>query len=261
VDVDAYLERIGYAGPREPTTPTLRALQRAHLLAVPFENLDINPCATPIDLDIDRLFDKVVRRRRGGFCYELNGLFAAVLELLGYDVTLVSARVSRGNGDFGPDFDHLALVVRTEASYLTDVGFGDFSLEPLEIGKQGPQPPVGGGKAFQVDEVRPGEWLTREPKDDGSWDDGYLFELTPRSLREFAPQCRWFETADESHFRLRRVCSVATQDGRVTLTGKELIVTRNGEREVTPIRSDDEWSAALAERFAIEIAVPASTAG
>jgi arylamine N-acetyltransferase len=143
-DVDGYLHRIGYAGPREPTADVLRQLQRAHLLAVPFENLDINPIGTPIVLSADALFHKVVVRRRGGFCYELNGLFAIALEQLGFDVTRVAGQVSRGDGKFGPEFDHLALVVRVDgATHLADVGFGDFSLEPLDLSVRGPQEPRG----------------------------------------------------------------------------------------------------------------------
>lgn len=253
IDVAAYLDRIRYAGPRQPTTATLRALQRAHLLAVPFENLDINPAGVPLDLSVDALFDKVVRRRRGGFCYELNGLFAVLLSELGFDVTLVSARVARPDGTFGPEFDHLALVVRTEGRHLTDVGFGDSALEPLELARQGAQPPEGGGRAFRVDEIAAGEWLMREPTDDGGWQDDYRFGLTPRELGEFTAQCRWFETSPESHFRTGRVCSVATPDGRVTLRDSQLIVTRDGTRAFTPVDTDAAWAAALEHWFGIRL--------
>lgn len=260
IDIDAYLARIGYAGPRQPTSETLRALQRAHLFAVPFENLDINPQGTALDLSIDALFDKVVRRRRGGFCYELNGLFAELLVALGYDVTRVSARVARPDGDFGPEFDHLALIVRTETLLLADVGFGDSSLEPLDLGRTGPQPPMDGGRAFRVDDVGDGEWLMREPADDGNWRDGFRFRLTPRELVDFTSQCRWFETAPESHFRTSRVCSLATHDGRVTLRDNQLIVATNGQRTITPIENDEQWAAALERWFAIRLPVRSTAA-
>lgn len=253
IDVAEYLDRIGYAGAREPTTETLRSLQRAHLLAVPFENLDINPGNLPIVLDVDALFDKVVRRRRGGFCYELNGLFAVLLEQLGFDVTRVSGRVSRGAGEFGPGFDHLALVVRTDSRFLADVGFGDFSLDPLNLSTAGAQPPSGGGRAFRVDHIAEDEWLTREPAEDGGWTDGYRFDLTPRTLADFGAQCRWFESAEESHFRTGRVCSIATTAGRITLRDTELIVTRGDDREVTPIEGEQEWSGLLEQWFGIRL--------
>src|SRR5512132_3659500 len=92
IDHVAYLDRIGYDGPHTPDAETLRRLARAHLLAIPFENLDIVPLGRPIRLEPDALFDKIVRRRRGGFCYEVNGLFALLLRELGYDVTMLTAQ-------------------------------------------------------------------------------------------------------------------------------------------------------------------------
>jgi len=109
--IQAYLDRIDYRGPLEPTAETLQALQVAHLLAVPVENLNIG-MGWPIVLDQEALFEKIVVRRRGGFCYELNGLFAALLRALGFEVTMLSAGVARAAGGFGPEFDHLTLLVR-----------------------------------------------------------------------------------------------------------------------------------------------------
>src|SRR5262245_39731528 len=113
MNIQAYLDRIDYHGSLDPTAETLRALHVAHLLAVPFENLNIG-MGWPIVLDRDALFEKIVLRRRGGFCYELNGLFAALLRALGFDVTLLSAGVARAGGGFGPEFDHLTLRVTTD---------------------------------------------------------------------------------------------------------------------------------------------------
>ena len=110
LDLPAYLERIDYRGPTAPAAGTLRALHRAHMFAVPFENLDIHLGRT-ILCDVDRFLEKIVNRRRGGFCYELNGAFAALLTALGFEVTLLSARVARPDASFGPEFDHLALRV------------------------------------------------------------------------------------------------------------------------------------------------------
>ena len=131
-DIDAYLQRMGYYGDRSPTLETLRALHRAHLLSVPFENLNIG-LGWPILTTEDALFQKIVVGRRGGFCYELNGLFAALLRVLGFDVTLLSARVVNGAGEVGPEFDHLTLLVQLEECWLADVGFGDSFIEPLRL--------------------------------------------------------------------------------------------------------------------------------
>ena len=113
MDIKAYLERINYHGSLAPTADTLRDLQVAHLLAVPFENLSIH-AKEPIVLEDEALFTKIVERRRGGFCYEANGLFAALLRALGFDVRMLSAEVANGEGGFGPAFDHMALMVSLE---------------------------------------------------------------------------------------------------------------------------------------------------
>ncbi|HEY2737608.1 MAG TPA: arylamine N-acetyltransferase, partial [Thermoanaerobaculia bacterium] len=144
MDVAAYLQRIRYRGLTAPDAETLQQLHEAHLLAVPFENLSIHR-GEPIELAEEALFEKVVVRRRGGFCYELNGLFAALLRSLGFEVTMLSAGVLRANGDFSPEFDHMALLVNHEERWLVDVGFGDLFRQPLRLDERGPQ--VQGGSA------------------------------------------------------------------------------------------------------------------
>ena len=115
MNVPAYLDRIGYKGPTEVTSETLRSLHRRHLETVPFENLDISR-SRPIVLDETRILHKIVEERRGGFCYELNSAFAALLRALGFQITLLSGRVARADGSDGPEFDHLALRVDGEQS-------------------------------------------------------------------------------------------------------------------------------------------------
>ena len=142
MDINAYLQRINYHGSLAPTAETLRALQVAHLLAVPFENLSIHT-GEPVVLEDEALFEKVVGRRRGGFCYELNGLFAALLRSLGFKVEMLSAGVANAEGEFGPDFDHMTLLVtlndKLEERWLADVGFGDSFREPLLLNERGVQ--------------------------------------------------------------------------------------------------------------------------
>src|SRR6185369_9612361 len=128
-DVDAYLARIGYSGPRVPTLPVLHALTAAHTQTIPFENLDVL-LGRPIDLQPDAIFDKLVRRRRGGYCFEQNGLFLHALEALGFRVRPLSARVRLDRPrDYTPPRTHMFLRVEIAGeSWLTDVGVGGLSL-------------------------------------------------------------------------------------------------------------------------------------
>src|SRR5262245_32218199 len=123
MDFKAYLERINYDGPLVVSAETLRGRQVAHLHNVPSENFSIH-AHEPIVLGDEALFGKIVERRRGGFCYEVNGAFAALLRAVGFEVTMLSAEVARPTGDFSQPFDHMALMVQLDQPWLVDVGFG-----------------------------------------------------------------------------------------------------------------------------------------
>lgn len=247
MNVKAYLERINYRGPLEPTAETLRALQVAHLLAVPFENLSIH-AGQPIVLEDEALFDKIVGRGRGGFCYEANGLFAALLRALGFQVAMLSAGVARPDGGFGPDFDHMALMVTLEERWLADVGFGDSFLEPLRLDERGEQRQ--GGRAYQILPDGPHLVLTQRI-DEGEWEAQYRFTLRPREYADFAGMCRYHQTSPESHFTQRRICSRATEGGRVTLSEMRFITTSQGGRQERTLSSQEEYAEILREQFGI----------
>ena len=130
---EKYFERIKYSGSSEPTLSTLKELQKNHLLHIPFENLDIHN-KIPIELDIERIYEKIVKNNRGGFCYELNGLFYELLISMGFNAKRISARVHKKHREYSPEFDHFAIIVNLEnMDYLTDVGFGEFIFHPLEL--------------------------------------------------------------------------------------------------------------------------------
>lgn len=245
VDVRAYLDRINYDGPLNPTADVLRELQRAHMLTVPFENLDIH-IHREIVCDEERFIHKVVKERRGGFCYELNGAFAALLRALGFRVTLLSARVPCADGSDGPEFDHLTLRVDLDEPWLADVGFGDSFLEPLRLqsGLEQPQ----GERVYRI--IGTDNVFRCEVKDDAAWKLEYLFTLKPRQLDEFAAMCRYHQTSPESPFTRKRVCSRATPEGRITLSNGKLIETRNGQRQER-VLSDEEWRDKLRELFGV----------
>jgi len=158
LDIQRYLARIRYEGTVQPTAETLQALHEAHMLAVPFENLDIG-LGRAIKLDHASLWEKIVERRRGGFCYELNGLFALLLRELGFRVELLSAGVANAAGNFNPDFDHLTLLVHLEEDWLADVGFGESFRHPLRLTPDVAQEQVWGRYRL----VRDGkDWLFEE---------------------------------------------------------------------------------------------------
>jgi N-hydroxyarylamine O-acetyltransferase len=237
VDTSAYLARIGLAAP----PATLAELQVAHLLSVPFENLDIG-AGIPISMDPDAIFDKVVRRRRGGFCYELNGLFAWLLEELGYSVTLLSARVMDGDGVEGPEFDHLVLRVDLDEPWLVDVGFGDTYREPMPL-----RPDSGFvdslGRTYRLREVGR-DWDLIEQQTQ------YRFTLDPRAFADFAPMCRWQQT-ESPHFTRQRICTIATDDGRRTLMDDRLIVHSGADRTEREV-DEAEVPDLLSSLFGIE---------
>ncbi len=251
MDFATYLERIDYHGSLAPTAETLRALHEAHLLQVPFENLDI-VCRRLFSLDPSALFDKIVTRRRGGFCYELNGLFALLLEELGFGVAHLAARVIGKDGNLGPEFDHLTLQVKCPGdvlgSWLVDVGFGDSFLHPLRFEEQGEQPD--GLRTYRIEHAGAQRWLY-ERDYDGTWTQQYCFDVQPHSLGDFAPMCLWQQTSPDSSFTHRRICTRATPTGRITISEMRLITTINGQRDERAIESDEAYHALLRQHFQI----------
>ncbi|WP_042426403.1 arylamine N-acetyltransferase family protein [Streptacidiphilus anmyonensis] len=243
--VTAYLARIGAGRPARPDAEALRELHLRHLRAVPFENLSIH-LGEPIVLEPDALFDKVVERARGGFCYELNGLFAELLEALGYRVTRLAGR-SHGENGFGPLFDHLALRVADAdgVEWLADVAYGRHTDLPLRFD-------------LGVDQLDPtgGYRLDAEPGPDGAdvvvsreGEPQYLLELRPRTLADFEVCCWWQQTSPTSHFTRNVLCTRRTETGRVTVSGRTLIESEDSggrtERELTV----DELPKAYARLF------------
>ena len=244
MDIARYLERITYHGSREPILPTLQALHEAHLLAVPFENLDIS-LGRAIVLDEASLWTKIVEHRRGGFCYELNGLFALLLRALGFQVDLLSAAVAHETGGFGQDFDHLTLLVHLEQDWLADVGFGESFRQPLCLQAGHTQQQSGGSYRL---EREGGFWIYQEWDD--AWKPAYRFHVQPHALRDFAAMCHYHQTSSQSTFTQQRVCTLPTPSGRITLSDQRLITTSNGERTEC-ILTDKDYQTVLAEQFGI----------
>jgi N-hydroxyarylamine O-acetyltransferase len=248
-DPNPYLARINFTGPADPNPDTLRRLHLAHLRAVPFENLDIS-LGRPIVCDEQRFLHKIVTLRRGGFCYELNGAFAALLRTLGYNVTLLSARVSRPDGSASPEFDHLALHVHLDEPWLADVGFGDSFLEPLRLNDGIEQEQH--GHRFRIAEV--GDVMIVQRQDPaGVWNSQYQFRRVPKNLTDFARRCHFHQTSPESHFTQQRICTLPTLDGRITLADLKFICTRNNLREERLLNNEEEWLTVLKRDFGVKL--------
>jgi len=247
MDIAAYLHRINYRGPLNRDGETLRQLHLAHLRSVPFENLSIH-AGEPIVLNDDALFDKIVTRKRGGFCYELNGLFSALLRALGFQVDRLSAQVANAETEFSSDFDHMTLLVTLAERWLVDVGFGESFIEPLRLDKADPQ--VQDGRAYRIetaDDYRLGLQLN----DENVWKPFYRFKLQAYDYQDFEERCRFHQTSPESHFTKNRICSMLTTNGRVSIADTRLIVTESGERTEQPISSSEQYETLLRKHFGI----------
>jgi N-hydroxyarylamine O-acetyltransferase len=248
MDIQAYLQRINYTGPTAPGAETLSLLQVAHLQTVPFENLSIHS-GEPIVLDDQALFEKIVRRRRGGFCYELNGLFAALLRTLGFEVAMLSARAANAEGTFGPEFDHMTLLVTLAERWLVDVGFGDSFLEPLRLDEEGEQ--IQGKHAYRIVREREDLVLMQRSGDD-EWTQQYRFTLKPHQYSDYAEMCRYHQTSLQSHFTRARICSRATPEGRISLSEWRFITTTtDGKREERILTGEQEYATILRDHFGV----------
>lgn len=254
MNVEAYLQRIDYHGPREPTAETLRALQVAHLLHVPFENLSIH-AGEPIVLEQDALFAKIVTGQRGGFCYECNGLFAGLLRALGFEVAMLGAGVARPDGSFGPNFDHMTLLVTLAQRWLVDVGFGESFIEPLLLDARFDQEQDAG--AFRI--VEDGEYLVLMKRDEaGDWKSQYRFTLQPYNFVDYEEMCHFHQTSPDSHFTRGTLCSRATANGRITLSNMRLITTSGAQRDEQTLNSKEDYDRVLREQFGIVMKNPST---
>ncbi len=248
---EMYLDRIGLAGKDLGVDLScINILQNRHLLHIPFENLDIH-WGKDITLALHRFYKKIVKEKRGGFCYELNSNFNELLKAIGFNTKIISARVANGEGGFGAEFDHLAILVKLEGKeeYLVDVGFGDFIAEPLKFEMDIEQlDPNGIYKIRKADK----ESYEVLKKLDDYWKSEYIFKNLGRDLNEFSAMCVHNQTSPESHFTKGKLCSLMTENGRKTLTEGKFIVSEDGNRKETNVTSDAHFYEILKREFDIE---------
>lgn len=245
MDSGAYLQRIGYGDSTEATLQNLEALTMAHLQNVPFENFDVH-LGRKIKLDADSLWDKIVWRNRGGFCYELNILFALLLRDLGYRVDFLSARVYR-QGRSGQDFDHLALRVHVGSrQYLVDVGFGDASTLPIELATGAVK--IDRGNTFRLHESARG--ILFEMEDDQGYVKGYELYLESRQVRDFLSMCEYHQTSARSWFTTSRICVLHTPAGIRSLIEGEFKETGHARAQV---KDPGEMLRMLRDQFDLDL--------
>ena len=248
MDVTRYLRRIGYHGPLDADHRTLAALQRAHLLAVPFDALDCH-LGNRVTVEPADAYRKVVEHGRGGYCFELNGLFAWLLEQLGFAVTLLAAQPAIGDDRFTLPDAHLTLRVDLERPWLADVGFGRFATEPLRIDTE--QVQVCGDARFRI--VPDGGGLLAQQLDTDDDPNAYRFTLTPRTSAFFAERCLQFSTDPASPFVRSATVQQIFDDGWAGVR-RDKLSGRRGDRELDrPLTDEADWRAELERQFGLVV--------
>ncbi|ACS85410.1 arylamine N-acetyltransferase family protein [Musicola paradisiaca] len=248
-DIHRYLLRIGVETLPEAPRPRLDALHLAHLRHIPFENLDVIFQKTIIP-GLPATYDKVVERRRGGFCFELNYCFYVLLKSLGFDVQMLAGQVWNEEGFYGRPFDHLFVLVKLpQETVLADISFGDAFSVPLPIdGQVSHERDV----SFRVEDCY-GEYRLLKRSPTQAWQPLYKFSLQPRQLHEFDEMLAYHQHSPASPFTSKALCTRLTPEGRITLSDNKLIVTRYGQKTEQSVGSVDEYVCCLRERFGIEL--------
>jgi N-hydroxyarylamine O-acetyltransferase len=245
--VASYLARIGFDGVARPDLATLRALHRAHVHTVPFENIDVQ-LRRPVTLDTHAIYDKLVNRRRGGWCYELNGLMGWALEQIGFEVTRVAAAVMRATSGDEALGGHLCLLVRLDRLYFVDVGFGSSLVEPLplEVGERMDSPyRVGLGPADG------GYWRFFESVhgDPFSFD----FRAEPADERLLTTKCQWQQSNAASPFVQNLVAKRRVGQNYYTLRGRVFTRIDAAGEERSVLNSAAECVRLLRDAFDLDV--------
>jgi N-hydroxyarylamine O-acetyltransferase len=245
---DRYLERIGMSPQLgRPTFEVLAALQLAHLIHVPFENLHVFH-HRGVRTDVEWSYPKIVEQYRGGWCFEVNGCFGALLRAVGFAVDLISCRVWTESGDWGPPLDHLGLLVDLDGErWFVDVGFGDNCLVPLPM-REGESPATPRRARIELD--GDGFVLTELMPDEG-WMPQIRGTFEPRELADFTPRSEYLKTAPDLAWSTRPFATRALdgEGSRVTLR-RDLLRVRTGTSPyVDTAVAEDEWSDLLTEHF------------
>ncbi|MEX0272789.1 MAG: arylamine N-acetyltransferase [Flavobacteriaceae bacterium] len=248
MNVGKYIERIDYHGKLSVDHDCLRHLHRCHVMSVPFENMDIQ-LHRKIKLDPTSLYDKVVLHNRGGFCYELNYLFYSLLNEIGFNTSMISARIFE-NDSYGPPFDHMSILVELDTYWLVDVGYGDLFMEPLKIYATGVQ--KDSLKKYRIEQLNDGTFLLLESlADKQEYLKRYIFELQARTIDEFSNQCEYKQSSPDSYFVQNTICTIPMEHGRKTIFNDLFKIRDNGKVREAKIGGADNLLRILKDEFNI----------
>lgn len=249
MDLQSYKKRINYHHPLKADRDTLFKLHQAHLYNIPFEDLNIH-YNIPIVLTLEALYQKVMIEKRGGFCYELNGLFNWLLKEIGFKTTLVSAKVINKHGVIGRAFDHAALIIDLEKRWLVDVGFGgDSFVLPKELILDVIQKDVHDYYKFQ--KFNEHEWLLLQSEDGEHFTRQYVLSFEEQALENFEPECKRKQIQEGSHFKVNLICTKATPTGRISIYNDRLTIKNRGGKEFRKIENKKALTQILKEHFEI----------
>lgn len=251
--VGRYLLRINFRKPLKANLNTLKSLHRQHLLHVPFENLDVH-FRRPFDLAPANVYDKVVNRKRGGFCYEVNSLFNDLLRSAGFKTKIISGRVITDAGQQGPEYDHMAIIVSLDdKEFIADVGFGDLFIEPIEV-NSGVQFDgrnyfkIVAGNDLQKDENECAIYMS---PDNVHFHKKYTFTLAETPVNLFEAPCREKQVSPDSHFVKNTICTQLTEEGRITVYNEKFTETVGDQKMQSLISNDVQLKEILKKRFGI----------
>lgn len=251
MNTNSYLQRIKISQIEKPSYSFLSKLKQQHIFTVPFENLDIQ-MRDRIVLEESRIYQKIVVRGRGGFCYELNGLFCWLLRSLGFSVSMASARVYIPKEDkFTPEFDHMVLLVDLEKKYLVDVGFGDTFRKPIAM-PDGIVEDISGRYRIEPFTSVHDEYVLQK-KDKSHWEHVYSFTTHPQVISDFKEMCTFNQTSLKSHFTQQNICSIATKNGRVSLSDGYLTNTKGDSESKIRVISAEDFRHKLKQNFGIQL--------
>jgi len=250
-DLPAYCKRIGHQGPVAPDLDTLVGLSESHARSIPYENLEIH-LGRSMSLEDDDLQRLMVAEKRGGYCFQMNLLFAAALEAVGFEVSLLQGRVWLTSGGTVPPPAHLVLRVELATeSWLVDVGFGGGGLRrpvPMRTGEESFQ----GERHFRLREDA-NYGLMLERLDSRAWVSQYSCDPRRCDRVDFLHSNYFLSTSPESFFVQNRVCAIATEQGETTPFNRTLRVREGDQITDTKMESGSQYAQALHDHFGISL--------